>query len=86
VKSNNAEAKEFVKDYFQYESVYIEEVWPSYRFLVVLPQTLIVVFEDQATWMMKNRLTDATEVPNYLDYIYMDALEQVKPDAVTIIR
>ena len=26
------------------------------------------------------------EAPNYLDFIFMDALEQAKPEAVTIIR
>jgi hypothetical protein len=34
----------------------------------------------------KNNLTDATKVPNYLDYIYFDALEEVKPEVVTIIH
>ncbi|GAG04257.1 unnamed protein product, partial [marine sediment metagenome] len=31
-------------------------------------------------------LTEATKVPNYLNFIYLDALEEVKPEAVTIIR
>jgi len=29
---------------------------------------------------------DKTELPNYLDYIYLDALKKVKPEAVRIIR
>ncbi len=42
--------------------------------------------EDEARWAMKEGLTDKKEVPNYLDFIFMDALELVKPEAVTIIR
>jgi NitT/TauT family transport system substrate-binding protein len=47
---------------------------------------MLITFEDQARWRIKQGLTDATEVPNYLDYIYLDALEEVKPEAIGIIR
>jgi NitT/TauT family transport system substrate-binding protein len=47
---------------------------------------MLIAFEDQARWRIKNKLTEATEVPNYLDYIYTDALEKVKPGAIGIIR
>jgi NitT/TauT family transport system substrate-binding protein len=46
----------------------------------------LIAFEDQARWRIDNNLTDATRVPNYLDYIYLDALEKVKPEAIGIIR
>jgi len=57
----------------------------KYRVLM-LDQTILVSLEDEARWAMKERLTDKKEVPNYLDFIYVDALEQVKPETVTIIR
>jgi NitT/TauT family transport system substrate-binding protein len=47
---------------------------------------MLILFEDQARWRIKEGLSDATEVPNYLDYIYLDALEKVKPEAVGIMR
>ncbi len=56
------------------------------NFILSLSQVLIIAMEDEARWAIKNNLTDATEVPNYLDYIYFDALEAVKPDAVNIIH
>jgi NitT/TauT family transport system substrate-binding protein len=52
----------------------------------MLDQTILVSLEDEARWAMKERLTDKKEIPNYLDFIFMDALEQAKPEAVTIIR
>ena len=86
IKDNSEEAKEFVKNRFDYESDYIDYSWPKQEFAVILEQAMLITFEDQARWRIKQGLTDATEVPNYLYYIYMDALEKVKPEAIGIIR
>ena len=86
VRDNSEEAKEFVKNRFDYESDYIDYSWPKQEFAVILEQAMLITFEDQARWRIKHGLTDAAEVPNYLDYIYMEALEEVKPEAVGIIR
>ena len=86
IKDNSEEAKEFVKDRFDYESDYIDYSWPKQEFTVTLEQAMLISFEDQARWRINNKLTDATRVPNYLDYIYLDALEEVKPGAIGIIR
>jgi ABC-type nitrate/sulfonate/bicarbonate transport system substrate-binding protein len=64
----------------------LTDVWDEYSIKVSLSQSLIVTLENEAIWAIKNNLTDATEVPNYLDYIYFDALEAVSPEAVTIVR
>jgi len=86
IKDNSEEAKEFIKNRFDYDSAYIDYSWPNQEFAVTLEQAMLILFEDQARWEIKQGLTDATEVPNYLDYIYTDALEKVKPEAVGIIR
>jgi len=86
IKDNPEEAKEFAKNRFDYESDYMDYSWPNQEFAVTLEQAMLITFEDQARWRIKQGLTDATEVPNYLDYIYMDALEEVKPKAIGIIR
>ena len=86
IKDNSEEAKEFVKNRFNYKLDYIDYSWPKREFAVILEQAMLITFEDQARWRIKQGLTDATEVPNYLYYIYMDALEKVKPEAVKIIR
>ena len=86
IKDNSEDAKEFIKGRFDYESDYIDYSWPNQEFAVILEQAMLILFEDQARWMIKEGLTDATEVPNYLYYIYMDALEEVKPEAIGIIR
>jgi NitT/TauT family transport system substrate-binding protein len=86
IKDNSEEAKEFVKNRFNYKSDYIDYSWPKQEFAVILEQAMLITFEDQARWRIKQGLTDATKVPNYLYYIYMDALEEVKPEAIRIIR
>ena len=85
VRENSEESKEFVQDRFDYESDYMDYSWPNQEFDIILSQAMLILFEDQARWSISNNLTEATEVPNYLDYIYSDALEAVKPGAVTII-
>ncbi|HEY9100571.1 NrtA/SsuA/CpmA family ABC transporter substrate-binding protein [Chitinimonas sp.] len=64
----------------------MKAAWSSYRFNLTLDQGLIMALEDEARWAMKNNLTSATEMPNYLDYIYRDGLEAIAPTAVTIIH
>ena len=86
IKDNSEESEEFAMDRFGYDSDYIDYSWPKQEFAVVLTQTMLITFEDQARWRIEHGLTDATKVPNYLDYIYMDALVELKPEAVTIIR
>ena len=42
--------------------------------------------EDQARWVKGSGLTATPKVPNYLNAAYTDALDKIKPSAVTIIR
>jgi NitT/TauT family transport system substrate-binding protein len=86
IKDNSEDAKEFIKDRFDYDPAYIDYSWPNQEFAVILEQAMLILFEDQARWSIKQGLTDATAVPNYLDYIYLDALQAVKPEAIGIIR
>ena len=86
VKHNNLQAKEIIARLVNLDLLYIESVWSDFDFVVDLPQTMIIAMEDQTRWRMENNLTDKTVVPNYLDYIYLDGLQEVKPGAVTIIH
>ena len=86
IEENLDEAQEIVAGRIGMDIPALSELWKLYDFRVTLDQSLLVTLEAEARWAIKNKLTDATEVPNYLDYIYMDALEEVKPEAVGIIR
>ena len=86
VKNNREESIDIVASRLKIERESINERWNNYRFRLSLSQPLLVTMEDQARWAIQNNLTDATEVPNYLDYIYIDALLEVRPEAIGIIR
>ena len=87
VKSNSAEAQESIRSRYGLETDYLQSVWwPKYRFFVKLPQEMTLTMEDQAKWRIANKLTDKKNMPNYLDHIYLDGLDAVKSQAITIIR
>ena len=62
------------------------ELWPTFEFNVTLDQSLLLTLEDETRWAIKNKLTDRTAIPNYLNHVYLDALEAVTPEAVTVIH
>lgn len=86
IKENKEEAIHIVSQRLKIDKELVISVWEDFEFQLLLDQSILVVLEDEARWAIKNKLTDKTEVPNYVDYIYPDALESVKPEAVTIIR
>jgi NitT/TauT family transport system substrate-binding protein len=57
----------------------------SINFEPFLDQGLLLVMEDQARWMIGNRFTEQTKVPNYLDYIDPRPLVKVDPRAVRLV-
>jgi len=64
----------------------ITVIWPDLRFEISLEQSLLITLENEARWAIRNKLTDRKKIPNYLNYIHLDALEAVKSKGVTIIR
>lgn len=86
VSNNREESIDIIASHLETDREDIDKLWDGYRFKISLSQSLILTLEDVARWSIRSDFTDKTEVPNYLDYIYMAALEEVKPEAVTIIR
>lgn len=86
VKSHTSETKELISRKYGYSKEYIDYSWPKNDHQLALNQELLLSMENIAAWAIENKLTDKTTVPNYLNYIYFDALNDVKPDAITIIR
>lgn len=79
-------ARELIAVNIKTDAAKLKASWPSYRFNMALDQGLILAMEDEARWAIKNKLTNKTEMPNYLNYIYLDGLKAVTPSAVTIIH
>ncbi len=83
---NPAAAKAILRKWLNYDDAFTETIWSENQFSLSLDQSLIVAMEDEARWMIKNNLTTEKRIPDFLDYIYLDGLKAVKPEAVNIIR
>lgn len=79
-------AREIVAEAFKIDAAGMKELWPEYRFNVTLDQSLLLTLEDASRWAIRNKLTGRTDMPNYLNYFYLDALQAVSPGAVTVIH
>jgi len=86
IQKEQAEAIAIIARVSKVEKEEMATIWDDFGLRVSLDQSLLVTLEAEARWAIKNKLTDKTKVPNYLYYIYMDALEEVKPEAIRIIR
>jgi NitT/TauT family transport system substrate-binding protein len=86
VVRNPGEAKAIVQKRLNLGAAYMETVWSQNQFSLSLDQSLILAMEDEARWMIKNSLTTEKQVPDFLNYIYVDGLKAIKPEAVNIIR
>jgi len=80
------ETRSILKKRLTYSDRYLSDVLPDNEYSLSLDQSMILTMEDEARWMIENNLTDKKKVPNYLNYIYFEGLEQVTPDTVSIIH
>ncbi len=86
IRKHKEDSQMIVAERLKLDKEVMTTLWDDFIFEISLEQSLLVTLEAEARWAISNNLTDKTEVPNYLDYIYYDALEEVKPEAVGIIR
>jgi sulfonate transport system substrate-binding protein len=85
-KRNPLEARRLIAQFTGTDQRLLEEIWDSFDFRVTLDQSLVVSLEDQTRWAQRNKLTTGLHMPGYLDLIYLEGLQTVKPEAVRIIR
>ena len=86
IKNNKEKSQAIVATSLNLVEENVSAIWDDYVFEIFLDQSLLLSWEDIARWAIKNKFTHKTKVPNYLDLIYLDGLEAVKPEAITIIR
>jgi len=84
--SHPRETKEIIRKRMKFDEDYLDIIWQRYQFSLSLDQSLITAMEDEARWMIKNNLTRENTIPDFTNYIYIDGLKAIKPEAVNIIR
>jgi len=80
------EARNIVRNRLNLDEVYISRVWSQHQFGLSLDLSLILAMNDEARWMIDNGLTSEKTIPDFREYIYLDGLKAVKPEAVNITR
>ena len=83
---NPTEAKAIVQKRLNVDVAFVQAAWSRNQFSLSLDQALIAAMEDEARWMISNSLTPEKQVPDFLNYFYVDGLKAVKPGVVSIIR
>jgi NitT/TauT family transport system substrate-binding protein len=86
VHTHPTEARAIVQKWLGFDDSYMATVWQQNQFSLTLDQSLVLAMEDEARWMIRNNLTNATAVPDFRNYLYTDGLDTVKPGSVKIIR
>lgn len=86
VAQDPAAAQAIAEKRLNYDSTYMNAIWPEHRFALSLDQALVAAMEDEARWKIANNLTNATAIPDFRTYVDTTALEQVRPESVRVFR
>jgi NitT/TauT family transport system substrate-binding protein len=80
------DAQKSIADYRKFDAQVLSSIWGDHSLEVSLNQALLLALEDESLWAIRNEQTSAMKIPNYLDFLYLDGLQAVKPEAVRIVR
>jgi ABC-type nitrate/sulfonate/bicarbonate transport system substrate-binding protein len=85
LRGHAEEAVKIVARRVDLDPVTVKAALARSRCALSFEQSLLLVMEDEARWIIRNNLTGQSWVPNYLDYMNVEALSKVNPQAVRLI-
>jgi ABC-type nitrate/sulfonate/bicarbonate transport system substrate-binding protein len=85
VKSNREESIDIVAHQINLDKATFENDWSNSEYELSFDQSLIIAMEDEARWMISNKLTDQTRLPNFLPYLAVEPMAEVVPRAVQVV-
>ena len=86
MRTNRDRSQDIIAQRFELDRNTIDAIWDDFNFQLSLDQTLLLTWDEIADWAMKRNLADQKAIPNYLNFICIDILDEVKPETITIIR
>ena len=86
VTENAEESQAIVARYLGTSVAEIAAIWPELDPRVSLEQSLLLRLEDIGRWAIRRKLVDRQQIPNFLNLIHFEALQTVKPVAITVVR
>lgn len=60
--------------------------WSRSNIGLQLTQDLLVLMEREIKWAIRKGLVDKSAIPNYLEFLYFDAIDKVKPEAASVVH
>jgi NitT/TauT family transport system substrate-binding protein len=72
LQSNPSDGKNIIMNKLNYTTDYLNSVWDDHKFTLSLDQTLVLIMEDEARWLIANNLSNATSIPDFTNYIFED--------------
>lgn len=85
ISENKEESQTAIAKKLKLSNKEIAAIWGETSISLSLNQSILLTLEEESRWAIKNKLSDQIKIPNFLSYIYYNALEEVNPEAVTII-
>jgi NitT/TauT family transport system substrate-binding protein len=85
-KKHESEARTIVERSLGLDRAAIASSWSRIHFRVGLDQALLTLMEDEGRWAIQNKLVATQKVPNYLNLLYLNGLEKLRPDAVSVVH
>lgn len=86
VRQNQSEAQKIVADFSRMDAALVREIWQDYSYTVKLDQSLVLALEEETRWAIEGELVGNKDIPDYLDYIYLEGLESIRPKSLRILR
>ena len=83
---NRETSQDIIAEKFKLDKDPVRAVCDDLIFDISLNQSLLMSWDTIARWAIQNNFIDTQKLPNYLNFICLDALEAVKPESITIIR
>jgi NitT/TauT family transport system substrate-binding protein len=80
------QARRKVANRLQISEAVIEREWNELWLQVSLEQSLLLNLEDQARWAVSEGLVKGKKMPNFLNIIFPDPLDTIRPEAVRLIH
>jgi len=86
IKKKKQKSIQQIASYIGISENTLGNIWHSMQLKVSLNQSLIITLESQARWAIENKLTTAKEIPNYLDFIYIEPLSEINPVKIGLYK
>lgn len=86
VKKARPEAQEILKSSLKLSAAEERVLWEQNKYEVRLDQDLLILMEAEAKWAIRRGMVKRGPVPNYFISVYLEALETIKPESVSIIH